>query len=433
MDPVVFIPETRNTSSTDNVTFTEESGCTSLNGLDLADTFTGMDIGNTEFWGTMSDFWRPCFIIYCWLFYAALLILFGSYVGLLCYTLKKAAYSLRTLVYLLTLYIIWSTFSLAHGFLMINSLASSSSSDRGLAHATIVLDTITSASFVCIILVAFYSSLDSKIHLTLRYALLSTSIIYIEAIIIVVLSIPVGISVTLIFVCLIVLKSLMFVTSMVLLFIVIFFKHNSLSAKELICLLWKDNKILLIIAFPYFLLLYTYFLYISITVISNNDCTENIQLQREGWLVFNSLLRICEVSLSTSYFIKARMFVRETCITDSISESDLKTQEPKRSVADIFHIFSESQRRPVGRVRESANSSDLEDEEQKALSYTKNLLCATEIKYPPHTTNLDVEILRSHSTVTDQLQSVDSDRFLDTANFSSTDTLNGKSMCQLCI
>ena len=409
----MFIPETRNTSSTDNATtFTEEPeelGCTPLNGLDLADTFTGMDIGNTEFWGTVSDFWRPCFIIYCILFYTALLLLFCSCVGLLYCALKQAAYSLRTLVYLLTLYIIWSTFSLAHGILMINSFASSSS-DRGLAHATIVLDTITSASFVSIILVAFYSSLESKIHFTLRYALLSTSVIYIEAIIIVVLSIPVGISVTLIFVCLIVLKSLMFVTSMVLLFMVMFFKHNSLSAKELICLLWKDNKILLIIAFPYFLLLYTYFLYISITVISNNNCTENIQFQREGWLVFNSLLRICEVSFSASYF--ARMFVRETCIAESISESDTdlpKTPgKPKLSV-NIFHVFSESEKRPVGK---SVTPSDLE--EQKAHSYNKSLSYSTEIKHlaHDHTPNFDVEILSqsmSQSTVTDQLQSVDSD------------------------
>ena len=417
MDPVVFNPEARNTSSTadNSTTFTEgrnvELGCTPL---DLADTITGMDIGNTEFWGSINGFWRPCFILYCVLFYGALLILFCFSVGLLCYALKQAAYSLRTLVYLLTLYIIWAILSLAHGILMINSIASDS--DRGTAHATIILDTLTSASFLSIIIVAIVASLaslDSKIHFTLRYAFLFTLLLYVKAIIIVILSIPVGISVTLIFVCMIVLRSLMFITSVLSVFIVVFFKHSSLSAKELICLLWKDNKILLMIAFPYFLLLYTYFLYILITVLSNNNCTEDIQLQRVAWLVFNSLLRICEVSFSASYFMKATKFVFKESI------------EPKQ-IRRFHYGFSskEKSEKPVG---ESIYHSDFK--EQQTQNYTKSL----QIEHLPHTTNVDVEILShsmSWSTVTGRLgdasQSVDSDRFLDAANYSSSDTLNGK-------
>ena len=429
MDPVVVIPDTSNTSSTvDNATNVTEdhseplNRCTPLEELDLSDTFTGMDVGNTEFWGSMGGFWRPCFIIYCVLFYSALLILCGVCVGLLCYTLKQAAeaaYSRRTLVYLLTLYIIWSTLSLAHGVLMISSTASSS--DSGLAHATIILDTITLASFLSIILVAIFSFLDSNIHFTLRYAFLSTFLIYVKAIIIVILSIPVGVSVTLIFVCMIVLRSLMFISSVLLLFVIVFFKHNSLSAKELILMLWKDNRILLIIAFPYFLLWYTYYLYIMITILSNNNCTEDIQLHRVAWLVFNSLLRICEVSFSTSYFMKARMFFKET-----IFESDLKvpeTQEPKltRRSLNIFASHTESSKpRPVG---SSIPHSDLE--EQQTQNYTKS----TE-HLPCTAANVDISESMSQSTVTSRLhdvsQSVDSDRFLDAANYSSSDTLNGK-------
>ena len=433
MDPVVVIPDTSNTSSTvDNATNVTEdqlgppSRCTPLDELDLTDTFTGMDIGNSEFWGSMSGFWRPCFIIYCLLFYAALLILCGVCVGLLCYTLKQAAeaaYSRRTLVYLLTLYIIWCTFSLAHGILMIISTAGSSGS--GLAHATIILDTITSASFASIILVGIFSFLDSNIHFTLRYAFLSTLLIYVKAIIIIILSIPVGISVTLIFVCMIVLRSLMFITSVLSLFAVVFFKRSSLSAKELIHMLWKDNKILIIIAFPYFLLWYTYYLYTMITILSNNNCTEDIQLQRAVWLVFNSLLRICEVSFSASYFMKTRTFFKET-----IFGSDLKlpeTQEPKpiRRSHYISGSHTESpKRRPVG---ESIHHSDLE--EQPTQNYTKSLY--TE-HLPCATADVDVSESLSQSTVTGRLhdvsQSVDSDRFLDAANYSSSDTLNGKAL-----
>ena len=414
MDPVIVIPETRNTSSTvDNATDHSEplSRCTPLDELDLVDTFTGMDIGNSEFWGSMSGFWKPCFIIYCALFYAALLILCGVCVGLLCYILKRAAYSRRTLAYLLTLYIIWSTLSLAHGILMINSTASGS--DRGLAHVTIILDTITSASFVSIMLVAIVSFLDSMIHFTLRYALLSTLIIFVEAIIIVILSIPVGISVTLIFVCMIVLRSLIFITSVILLFVVIFFKYNSLSAKQLICSLWKDNKVLLIIMFPYFLLLYTYYLYTLITILSNNNCTEDIKLRRVVWLMFNSLLRICETSFSASYFMKAITFLKEPKQTRTMNYTFSLKDKPEK---------------PVGK---SIDQSDMEEEQH----YSKSL-CTAEIEHLHRTTKVDVERLShslSWSTVTSRLhnvsQSVDFDRFLDFASYSSSDTLNGKSVC----
>ena len=423
-DSVVVIPETNTSSTVDNTTNVAEDqnpvelGCTPLDELDLVDTFIGMDIaGNTEFWGSMSGFWRPCFIIYCVLFYAVLLILFGICVGLLCYTLKQAAeaaHSLRTLVYLLTLYIIWSTLSLAHGVLMIISTASGS--DNGLAHATIILDTITSASFASIILVAIFSSLVSMVHFTLQYALLSTSLIFVEAIIIVILSIPIGISVTLMFVCMIVLRSLMFITSVISLLVVVFFKHSSLSTKELICMLWKNNKILLIVAFPYFLLWYAYFLYAMITILSSSNCTEDIQLQRAVWLMFNSLLRICEVIFSVSYFMKTRTLFKET-----LFESDLKlpeSQEPEqtRRSHNIFALHPESSKpRPVG-----------ESIHQRTQNYTKSLYTDHE-HLPCAATNVDVSESMSQSTVTSRLhdvsQSVDSDRFLD---YSSSDTLNGK-------
>ena len=427
MDPVQ-ISETINTSSTVNNATELEDHCTPLDELDLADTFTGMDIGNSEFWGSMSGFWRPCFIIYCILFYAALLILCGICVGLLYYTLKQAAeaaYSLRTVVYLLTLYIIWSTLSLAHGILMIISTAGSN--DSGLAHGEIILDTITLASFVSIILVAIFSFLDSNIHFTLRYAFLSTLLIYIEAIIIVVLSIPNGIiSATLVFVCMIVLRSLMFITSVLSLFAVVFFKHNSLSTKELICMLWKDNKILLIIAFPYFLLWYMYSLYIMVVVLSNSNCTEDIQLQRAVWLVFNSLLRICEASFSASYFMKARMLFKETIFEIDFKLSETHDQEPEQTRRSLYIFASHAESSKPMPVGESIHHLDLE--EQQTQNYSKSL-CTEHLS--PITTNVDAYETLSQSTVTswelhDVSQRVDSDQFLDAANYSSSDMLNGK-------
>ena len=89
MDPPdVTIPETSNSSSTadDVITnvapteimvFKDEmfANCTPLDGMDLVDVFTAVDIDNTEFWGSASVTWMTFFIMYYVLFYASLLVL----------------------------------------------------------------------------------------------------------------------------------------------------------------------------------------------------------------------------------------------------------------------------------------------------------------------------------------------------------------------
>ena len=401
--------------------------CTALNELDLEDVFTKMDIGNEEFWGSRNAVWTACLVTYFVLFYAALLVSFCIYICLLCYS-EKQAYPLRTLMYLLTSYIFWSSVSVVHGILIAYSIATDSEPQRSrtLAAITRSAETIASSSFVSVIIVTLFTSTDSnedsKLRFSLRYAILSTLLIYLEAIAIVVLSIPIGGSFMLTFVVLIIFRSLMLITSVLALIIGILFKHrHSIRTKEKFFLLWKDNK-LLVIALPYFLLSYTYFLYMLATVVSNNGCIENIQLDRVVWLVLNSLLRICEVSFSIAYFIKATMFV-DKAITDGERRS-------------IVYNFSgdDKPEKPVG--RNISCTADLGEEEAQTESYPtkKNLQHAdvTEKKHPNSHFTPDSGILSqsmSLSTVTTRMHhSVDSDQSLDATNVSD-DILDGKAMC----
>ena len=395
------------------------TNCTALNELDLKDVFTKMDIGKEEFWGSRNEGWTACLVTYLVLFYAALLVLFCIYTCLLCYAAKQA-YLLRTLMYLLTTYIFWSSVSFVHGILIAYSIANDSEpSGRTLATVARISETIASSSFVSVIIVTLFTPTDSnensKLRFSLRYAFLSTLLIYLEAIAIVILSIPIGGSFMLIFVVLIIFRSLMLITSVLALIIGIFFKH-SIRTKEKNCLLWKDNK-LLVIVLPYFLLSYTYFLYTLATVISNNDCIENMQLDRVVWLVLNSLLRMCEVSFSIAYFIKAAMFVN-------------KTLTGERSIN--FNFYGDDKpEKPVG--RSATCPSDLGEEE--AQTDTKKNLQHADVTEKEHSHShftSDEEILpqsMSWSTDTTRLhQSVDSDRFLDTTNVSD-DIPDGKPMC----
>ena len=447
-------------------TFSDEhANCTRLNELDLADVFMKMDIGNTEFWGSSSIPWMTCFIVYSVLFYGALLILFCICVCLLFYAAREA-YSLLALMYLLTTYAFWSVLSYAHGILIIYSIADDSgSSDTALAAVTRNLETITSSCFLAIIIVTFFShshstkvdseksdpnlhfvmkanskKTDSNLHFPLRYAVLSTLVIYLMAILIVIMSTPVGRVrfATLIFVALIIFRLLMFITSVLIVIVGISFKLHSLRAKEQFC-----NK-LLVIALPYLLLSCTYFLYILATVVNNNNgCMEDIQLHRTVWLVFNSLLRLCEVSFSIVYFIKAIKLVKET-LTDDINGKPEKDSMSSSFVCEaqgstrrsMFYGFSsdaDKSAKPVGLGR-NANHSDVEILVENYQS--KNLL-TTEAKHPSRIANLDVEILSqsaSPSPATSTLyQSVDSDRFLDATNFSdntkiTSNTLDGKAI-----
>ena len=440
MDPTVSIPTIGNLSS--NLSITESStqatvinfnditndyyaatNCTVLNELDLENVFTKMDIGDEEFWGSRDTVWAACLVTYLVLFYAALLVLFCIYICLLRYT-KKQAYPLRTLMYLLTTYIFWSSVSFVHGILIAYSIASDSEpqSDRTLAAITRSAETIASSSFVSVIIVTLFTDEDSKLRFSLRYAFLSTLLIYLEAVAIVILSIPIGGSFMLIFVVLIIFRSLMLITSVLALIVGILFKH-SITTKENLCLFWKGSK-LLVIALPYFLLSYTYFLYMLATVISNNGCIEDIQLDRVVWLVLNSLLRMCEVSFSIAYFIKATMFVDKTL-----------TVAERRNISYNFSVDDKPEI-PVG--RNITCPLDLGEEEAQTESYPtkKNLHHAdvTEKEHPHGQFTLDAEMLSqstSLSTVnTGMHHSVDSDRFLDATNVSD-DLLDGKTMCML--
>ena len=436
MDPTVSIPTIGNLSITESSTqatvinFTDITNddyaamkCTALNEVDLEDVFTKMDIGNSEFWGSRNAVWMACLVTYLVLFYAALLVSVCICIFLLRYAAKQA-YKLRTLMYLLTTYIFWCFISFVYGMLIAYSIdLGIDTSGRALAAIIRISETIASSSFVSVIIATLFtptstptdSNEDSNLRFSLRYALLSTLLIYLESIAIVVLSIPIGDSFMLTFVVLIIFRSLMLITSVLALIIGILFNH-SITTKEKFCLLWKDNK-LLVIALPYFLLSYTYFLYMLATVISNNSCIENIQLDRVVWLVLNSLLRMCEVSFSIAYFIKAAMFVNKTLIGE-------------RSVNYGFYEDDKPEK-PVG--RSTTCPSDLGEEEAQTDT-KKNLQQAdvTEKEHPHSHFTSDAEILSqsmSLSTVTTRLhQSVDSDRFLDATNVSN-DILDGKTMC----
>ena len=253
----------------------------------------------------MSVVWKSFFITYYIIFYAALLVLFFSCIYLLCRALKKA-FSLRTLVYLLTTYICWSAFSAVCGILIINSVANGS--DKVSANVTRTLETITSSGFVSIVIISFFSHPDSKLQFSLRYAFMCTVFIYVKAIILLLLSLSEPVESFATFILLIIFRSLIFIASILTVMVGVLYRHS-----------FKNHISLLIIAFSYFLLLYAYFLYTLTTVVNNNSCVEDIELHRVAWLVLNSLLRICEVSFSLIYFTKAAIFVKQM-LTDNRSK-----------------------------------------------------------------------------------------------------------------
>ena len=314
MDPIIVIPGSNSSSSTANNSMEDPNitanggiytNCTFLNELDLTDVFTRMDIGNTEFWGGVSGVWKAFFITYYVLFYAVLLVLFGSCVYLLRCALKQA-FLLRTLVYLLTTYICWSTFSAVCGILIINSIANGS--DEVSANVTRTLETITSSSFVSIVIISFFSQPDSRLQFSLRYAFMCTVFIYAKAIVLILLNLSEPVESLAAFILLIIFRSLIFIASILIVTVGVLYRHS-----------FKNHRSLLVIAFSYFLLLYAYFLYTLTTVVNNNSCIEDIELHRVAWLVLNSLLRICEVSFSIVYFIKAAIFVKQM-LTDNRSK-----------------------------------------------------------------------------------------------------------------
>ena len=437
------------TASTDNHT-----SCTALNEMSLSDVLAKMDIGDDEFWGDLNTVWLAFFIIYCVLFYAVLLVLFCIYFWLLFYAAKQA-YPLRTLMYLLTTYIFWFISSYAHGILIIYSIADGSeSTDRTLAAVIRNLETVASSCFVSIIMLAFFSRTDiktdpektdpektdpkktnSNLYFPLKCAALSTSVIYGFTIaVMIILSIHID-SENL--VALVVFRSLVFLTSIIIVFVGISCKSHSLKTKEQFCLLWNDSK-LFVIALPYLLLSYAYFLY-TLTTVINNSCIEDVQLYREVWLVLNSLLRFCEISFSIAYFIKTVKLVKNF-YDDGEPEKDsdsLSQGSNRRNSLYIFSSFADPVAKPVGLGVTYHHSNLEESQNMPAEKYsTKKNLPATEAEnLLSSVPNLDVEILSQSTSLsleTSRLhQSIDSDRFLDVANFSdktesTSNILDGK-------
>ena len=254
--------------------------CTPLSTLDLMEVFTRMDIGNTEFWGNMSVAWLSCFIIYYVLFSILLVIM----ACIIVYLLKKR---LRFFVCILILFIMWSCFSCIHYTLLMNSIVNGSTTE--LANTTRALEIITSSSFMNFAIATILSSSPNS-HSSWRYMISIIIPIYLITGVIIAVSLLAESSAL---TALIVLRSLIFITSMALVNLDNY--KQCFNIKEQFYLLWRQKKILI---YPYFFISCAYFSYTLITIASNSSCIEDIQLHRAVWLAFNCLLRICEVGFS---------------------------------------------------------------------------------------------------------------------------------------
>ena len=282
--------------------------CTSMDELDPLDVFTMMDIGNTGFWGSVSLEWMTCYIIYCILLYTALLAIFCVCIYLLFYALKQP-FSLCSynLVYLFTSYILWLIFSFTHGILLFVSIISGS--ERALANGARTSETMSSSIFVGIIIatIFFHPYLNSRFQL--KSAVYSTLSIYLMTVVIVTVSLSTSEQKSSdILTVLIGFRAAMFLASTGTVILNILYR-NSFNIKKLSYSFWS-YKSLLVIAFPYFLLLCSYFLYTLSTVMSNSNCIENVQLHRAVWLVLNLLIRFCEISFCIAHFMKPVIFVK---------------------------------------------------------------------------------------------------------------------------
>ena len=279
--------------------------CTPLSTLDLMSVFTRMDIGNTEFWGNISVAWMACFIIYYILFSILLVIMACSIV----YSFKKL---LRYFACILILFLVWSCFSCIHYTLLMNGIIHGSTTQ--LANTARALEIITSSSFMNFAIVAILSS-NPDSHSSWRYKIFIIIPIYlITGVIITVSLVAESSSLT----ALIVLRSLIFIVSIILVNLDIKYKR-CFKIKDHLYLIWRQMKILI---YLYFFISVTYFSYALITIASNSSCIEDIELHRAAWLVFNCLLRICEVSFSIAYFVKIRTMIK-TMSTVSKSKKDL--------------------------------------------------------------------------------------------------------------
>ena len=417
MDPDVIIPETSNSSTADDVTpnfapteimvFNDEmyENCTSLDGMNLSDVFTAVDIGNTTFWGSASVVWMTFFIIYYVLFYVALLVLICYCGYLLVQALKQHSFLLRALIYLLTLYTFWFGFSFVHSILIINSLAGGGH-DTAVVNATGTLETVTSSTFVNIMIAAPLFHPNSKSRFSLTYAALFNFVIYAMTMIIVIISLLMVFESSATIIILIIIRSLMFTASVVLVIVAVLYKYPYKT---------KEPLLLPIISFPYFLLSCSYFLYTLSTIVSNNNCIQNVQLHRAVWLVLNYSLRICEVSFSLICFRKVQVIVKEAKVSRGIAQKKSKETRHSRvgpipllvdgcpsKYSHPLEEFKESFATKSVRIVDEGNY-DSRDSKKQQIQQTfpvKNNLCVKEIEQLPHTPSLNVNLDKQDSKAT---------------------------------
>ena len=278
-----------------------QPNCTELSTLDLMEVIARADIGNTELWGSMSEAWLACFIVYYVLFSILLVITVCSYA----YFLRRLRSLVRTI---LILFALWSCFSFVHHVLLVNNVVNGSSVQ--LANATRDLEIIASSSFMNFAIVIILSS-DPKSHSSQLQR-------YIIFFIIPVIYLIAGANIVVSFLA----GSFALITSIVLRLLLLFAYILSVNldinyiqcfkSKEWLYLLWtqKSKKVSI---YPYLFISCAYFLYVLITIASSDCCIEEIELHRVVWLVFNCLLKIYEFGFSMFYLIKIRAMFQLSC------------------------------------------------------------------------------------------------------------------------
>ena len=126
-----------------------QPNCTELSRLNLMEVFARTDIGNTKLWGSMSEAWLACFIVYYAISSILLVITMSSYA----YFLRRGRLLVCTI---LILFAVRFCFSCVHHVLLVISIVNGSSVQ--LANATRALEIIASSSFMSFAIVTVLSS-----------------------------------------------------------------------------------------------------------------------------------------------------------------------------------------------------------------------------------------------------------------------------------
>jgi len=142
------------------------------------------------------------------------------------------------------------------------------------------------------------------------------------------------------------------------------------------------------------------------TVASNSDCIENVQLHRAVWLVFNFLLRICEISFSIGliYFVKTRLFVKHM-MTENKSKRNLFLKDPLRSSSFTQKLqeTNESTALPENiqsaKPVEESHTSDLEDLERQQVHIHPIVKNSCEVEQLSHAQNLERDLDKRNTEI----------------------------------